>query len=58
MHIFKTFYFVITFWWMERSKDITEVWQAFYKNLPIIQEIQFPSLGWDDSLEEEIANPL
>ena len=35
-----------------------EVWQAFYKNMPVIQEIQFPSLGWDDSLEEEMAKPL
>ena len=28
------------------------------KNLPTMQETQVLSLGWEDPLEEEIANPL
>ena len=28
------------------------------KNLPTMQETQVRSLGWEDPLEEEMANPL
>ena len=28
------------------------------KNLPAMQEIRVQSLGWEDPLEKEMANPL
>ena len=28
------------------------------KNLPVMQESQFPSFGQEDPLEKEMANPL
>ena len=28
------------------------------KNLPVVQETQFQSLGWEDSLREENGYPL
>ena len=33
----------------------TVVCEAVVKNLPVIQDMQFQSMGWEDPLEKEMA---